>query len=336
MSGGAGKVIGRVLTVLLVVGMLFGAAFAYMHRQEIADHFAAQSFSPSPEVSELADRLELTDSGRRVFLASRPTLDASQNFNEQCAEVDHAEGSHVLGCFTDGTIHLFKVTDPRLDGIVEVTAAHELLHAIFWRLGADERAELSEGLRAAYEDLAAADPELAQRMSVYESLSDEAFANELHSVLGTEVPVLPEWLERHYAESFRNRPLIIDFFDAYHAVFADLQSRTDELQQTMTELRESIEARSAAYDTAVQELNADVAEFNRRNEAFEFSDDEAAFWAARGELQQRSEALQADLAVLQADIARYEEMRLELEQLGAVNAELNENLNSQLAPPATP
>lgn len=336
MSGGVGKMVGRVLTILLILGMLIGAGFAYLHRQEIADHFAAQSFSPSSEVSDLADRLELTDSGRRIFFASRPTLDASQNFNAQCADVDHAEGSHVLGCFTDGTIHLFKVTDPRLDGIVEVTAAHELLHAVFWRLGADERAEMSRRLVDAYDELAAADPALAQRMAVYESLSAEGFANELHSVLGTEVRALPDWLERHYAESFNDRGLIIDFFDAYHTVFEQLQARADELQATMTELRESIESRSAAYDAAVQDLNADVADFNRRNEAFEFSDNEAGFWAVRSALQQRSDALQQELASLQADIARYEEMRLELEQLGAVNAELNENLNSQLAPPATP
>jgi hypothetical protein len=336
MSGGARKVIWRVLTALLVASMLAAAGVAYLHRQEISDHFAAQNFSPSAEVSELADRLDLTDSGRRVFFASRPTLDASQNFNAQCSDVEHSEGSHVLGCFSNGTIHLFKVTDARLDGIVEVTAAHELLHAVFSRLSTEEKTDLAQRLREAYDGLAAADPALAQRMAVYEGLSDIGFANELHSVLGTEVRVLPDWLEQHYAQSFNDRALIIDFFDAYHAVFVQLQARADELQQVMAELRESIESRSAAYDAAVKQLNAEIADLNRRNSAFEFSDREEEFWAIRNELQARSAALQQDLATLQADIARYEEMRLELVQLGAVNDELNQNLNSNLAPPAAP
>lgn len=336
MAGGAGKVVGRILATLIVVGLLVGAGFAYLHRQEIADHFAAQNFKASEEVSALADRLDLTDAGRRIFFASHPTLDASQNFNAQCSEVGHSEGSHVLGCFADGVIHLFKVTDERLNGIVEVTAAHELLHAAFSRLGADERAELSERLREAYDLLAVDDPVLAERMSVYEGLSDEGFANELHSVLGTEVRSLPDWLEQHYSRWFGERGVIVDFFDAYHTVFGELQLRADALQAELSALRESIEARSAAYDAAVQQFNTEVADFNRRNEAFEFSNSEAEFWAIRNELQSRSEQLQSDLAQLQSDISRYEEMRVELEQLGAVNAELNEHLNSQLAPPAAP
>lgn len=336
MAGGTRKVVGWVLTTLILVALLAAAGFAYLHRQEISDHFAAQNFTPTQEVADLADRLDFSDSGRRIFLASHPTLDASQNFNAQCANVDHAEGSHVLGCFSDGAIHLFKVTDPRLEGIVEVTAAHELLHAAFFRIGGNERSELVERLHETYEQLSAEDPTLVERMSVYSGLSYDSFANELHSVLGTEVRHLPDWLEEHYARWLRNRGLVLDHFDSYHGVFVELQARALELQSEMSALRENIEARSAAYDAAVQQFNAEVADFNRRNEAFEFSDDEAGFWAIRAQLQQRSEELRIELDGLRADITRYEDMRVELEQLSATNAELNEHLNSQLAPPAAP
>lgn len=336
MTGGAGRVFRRILATVVIVGVLVGAGFAYLNRQTIADHFAAQNFNAGEEVSALTDRLDLTDAGRRVFLASKPTLDASQNFNEQCADVEHTEGSHVLGCFAGGSIHLYKVTDERLAGIVEVTAAHELLHAVFSRLNADERADLASLLRSAYDALASSNPVLVERMSVYEGLSDDGFANELHSVLGTEVRELPVWLEDRYVHWFQDRGAIVDFFDTFHTVFGEIQARADALQVELSALRESIEARSAAYDAAVQQFNIEVSEFNRRNEAFEFSDRESEFWAIRNSLQSRSAQLQSDLAALQADIAQYEQMRLELEQLGAVNAELNEHLNSQLAPPAMP
>ena len=35
----------------------------------------------------------------------------------------------VLGCYANREISIFNVTDQRLDGIREVTAAHEMLHA---------------------------------------------------------------------------------------------------------------------------------------------------------------------------------------------------------------
>lgn len=326
----------RILIALLALVLVVGGAFAYSHRQEISDHFAAQNFSPTAEVAALADRLALTEAGTRVFFASQPTLDASQNFNEQCRSVEHAEGSNVLGCYSGGVIHLFQVTDPRLNGIVEATAAHELLHATFARLGNSEKNDLALRLRDLYDERAAADQTLANRMSVYQALSPLAFANELHSVFGTEVRALPTWLEEHYATWFRDRSIVVDFFDAYSGVFQALSARALELQGQLTALRTDIEARRAAYDAAVQQFNAEVAEFNRRNEAYEFSGNADEFYAIRSALQERSTQLQADAEAIRADIASYERMRMELEQLGTTNDELNQHMNSELAPPVAP
>lgn len=336
MAAGARRTIGRILSTILVLAVLAAAGVAYLHRQDISDHFAAQSFQPSQEILRLTESLQLTDTGRRVFFATRPTLDASQRFNEQCADVEHSEDGHILGCYTRDSIHLFKVTDDRLSGIVEVTAAHELLHAAWARLGDGERARLTETLTQLYGELAGEDPALADRMSVYSSLSSDAFANELHSVLGTEVRELPDWLEDHYARWFRDRGIILDYFDAYHSIFEEIQARADELQEQLAALRESVEARRDAYDSAVARFNADVEEFNRRNQAYEFSGNEAEFWRLRGELEARAADLNAERDAIQADIDRYEQMRQELEALSARNNELNQHLDSNLAPPVSP
>lgn len=330
------KVVGRLVAILLVLAVLAGAGWAFLHRQDISDHFAAQSFTPSQEISGLTGRLSLTDAGERIFFATHPTLDASQRFNTQCSDVDHSEGGHILGCYTRERIHLFKVTDDRLSGIVEVTAAHELLHAAFSRLSDRERTELAASLTELYEELVATHPELEERMSVYRELSPEGFGNELHSVLGTEVRELPAWLEQHYATWFSDRGSIVDHFEAYHGVFTELQERADRLQEEMAALREDVERRSEAYDAGVERFNADVDDFNRRNEAFEFSDDEAEFWRLRNDLRERAEKLNQEHDAIQADIERYERMREEMEKLNATNEELNQHLNSNLAPPANP
>lgn len=328
------KIATRILTTLLLLVVLVGGTLAYLHRQQINDHFAAQRFEASTEIVQLTNRLQLTEAGHRIFWASQPTLDSSQNFNSQCANVDHSEDGHILGCFTGGRIHLFNVTDERLGGIVEVTAAHELLHASFARLGNSERASLVRKLNNLYKEIIPGYPELEQRMSVYSSLSKTAFANELHSVLGTEQRELPEWLEEHYKDWFEDRGVILDFFDGYHAVFNELKQRATELETTMAELRADVEQRSKAYDEAVSKFNVEWAAFIARNEAFKFSANPDEFYRLRDEFYGRRDALGEEMRNLNADIARYEEMRTELLALSELNHELEQQLDSDLAPPA--
>ncbi len=327
MAASAKKITSRVLTCLLLVALIVGGVFAYLNRQQINDHFAAQRFEPTAQIETLTTDLHLTEAGHRIFWASAPTLDASQNFNQQCANVDHSEDGHILGCYTSGRIHLFQITDERLDGIVEVTAAHELLHAAFARIGDGERSSLTRKLNALYDELAPENPELKERMSVYSGLSKTAFANELHSVLGTEQRELPEWLERHYATWFKDRGAILDHFDNYHTVFNQLKQRASELETEMASLRSDVEARSAAYDAAVEQFNSEWAAFVARNDAFEFSSDPDEFYSRR-------DALGAEMRSLNADIDRYEQMRTELLELSELNHELEQQLDSALAPPA--
>ncbi|QIK61950.1 hypothetical protein G7068_01040 [Leucobacter viscericola] len=321
------------MSIFLIVVIALIVAFA--HRQDIQDHFSASSFNPSPRTVQVMNSLQLTSTGERVFLASHPTVDGSQKFNEQCANVDHSEEGHVLGCFTGERIHLFDVTDKRVSGIVEVTAAHELLHAAYSRLSDGDRTALSEKLLNEYDVMSTNNPELVDRMSVYKNLSDSAFANELNSVLGTEVRDLPTWLNNHYATWFKDRGALVDDFDSYHSVFIGLQDRAENLQSEMSSLRADVEQRNLNYDAAVKKFNDDAAEFRARNERFEFSDNPDEFDRIRAELSERRSALQATLTDLQADIDHYNELRKQLQELGQVSTELAGKLNSDLAPVTT-
>ncbi|MFV0435097.1 MAG: hypothetical protein ACK5LO_14110 [Leucobacter sp.] len=316
--------------MLLSVGV-----FAFLHWQDIKDHFRAAAFDPSPRVVEVLDNLELSDAGERVFLASQPTIDDSQQFNAQCADVDHSEQGHVLGCFASDQIHLFDVRDERVSGIVEVTAVHELLHAVWSRLGEGEKRSLPEKLQAAYEQAAASDPTLAERMSLYEHLSDLAFANELHSVLGTEVRDLPDALEQHYARWIENRGEIVDIFDSYHALFEDLQQQADALEAELGTLRSDIEQRKAEYEEAVNTFNLDAADFTERNNRYEFSDAPEEFEAIRSDLSWRRDQLLLTYEALEDDIDHYNSLRADLIELSELSAELDQQLDSDLAPITT-
>ena len=335
MSESAGSVVKRWVgfTVFLLVVAL--VAFVMMHRQELKDRFAAIGFEVSPQVADLSESLQLTDAGLRIFTATHPTIDGSQHFNEQCAEVDHSEQGHVLGCYAGDRIHLFDVTDERVSGIVEVTAAHELLHAVWARMGEGDRTLMTAKLREVYDDLVPSHPELAERMSVYEHLSDTAFANELHSVFGTEVRELTPWLEDHYAQWFEQRSDLIDGFDTYHTVFQELQQQADHLQSEMTALRADVEARKQSYGQAVEAFNVDASAFSADVAAGTYAEDPDAQTAVAGALTERRAALDIELADLQGDIDRYNGLRHDLQQLSEVSAELDEQLNSDLAPITT-
>lgn len=325
----------RILGFLLFLALLGLLVFGVTHRQEIRDHFSALGFEANPRVQQVVDDLRLTEAGERIFLATHPTIDGSTHFNEQCAGVEHSEQGHVLGCYTGDRIHLFDVTDERIRGIVEVTAAHELLHATYGRLGDGDRNALGEKLRQEFEHLAADDPELRERMSVYEHLSDSAFANELHSVLGTEVSDLPRWLEVHYAQWFKDRGALVASFEEYHTVFVELQSQADALKNEMSTLRDDVERRKVDYDFAVEAFNDDVADFGARNKRSEFAEAPEEFERIRGELESRRLELEQTLEGLQADIDRYNALRDQLEELSEISSELDQQLNSDLAPVTT-
>ena len=336
MAGTVGKRVAQGFAAVLVLAVAAGGLLAYVHRSEISDHFTASSFEASARVEQVRGEIELTASGDRIFMASQPTIGGRDEFNKWCAGVDHAEEGHVLGCFADKRIRLFEVTDQRLTGVVETTAAHELLHAAWIRMSQDERSELSKVLIAEYDALVETDEEFKQRMSVYESLSSSAFANELHSVFGTEVAHLSPALEEHYSSWFTDRQVIVGWYDGYHGVFVQLKAEAERLSSELEALRAEIEDRSATYDIAVQQFNADAAEFKARNERYEFSGNKPLFDTLRGELLARQEGLDAVRQEIQADTDRFNAMRSQLMDLNDVSVELNDVLDSKFTEPTTP
>src|SRR5690606_16213127 len=98
----------------------------------IQDQISVWGFTPSPSVEALNQDISFTDQGRLIFYASRPTVDNAETFNQNCPQRE--ENSPILGCFDGRTISIYNVTESDLAGIQQVTAAHEMLHAVWTRL----------------------------------------------------------------------------------------------------------------------------------------------------------------------------------------------------------
>jgi len=324
-----------IVAAVLTVAIVAAGVLAYVNRQYLQDVYAASQFTPDEELQGVMDRIALSDRGERIFRASAPTLESSQQFSVQCAAVIHRESDQVVGCYTGSRIHLFHIIDERLDGMVEVTAAHELLHAVYKRMSPSEKVEINAELEAEYERLKAEDPDLEKRMQVYADLPPSGFVNELHSVLGTEVRDLSPKLEQHYAKYFMDRSKILALYDNYQAYFKELDRERTLLSDELTALGADIDQRSASYEEALASYNAAVNSLMARNERFEFSDNPAEFYALRDQLNNRRSLLEEQRRDLNAAVEAYNAKRERLLELNAVAEDLIRSIDSDFAPPAS-
>lgn len=315
----AGSLIAFVLSGLFIVA----SAWILLNRQFVLDQIAVWSYEPSSAVSTIDSKVQFTDKGRFVFFATKPSVDAQATFNKVCPRQE--AGSPILGCYTnEDRIYIYDLTNEQLSGIEEVTAAHEMLHAVWYRMSAEERENLEKDLKSAYEKVN--NNELTERMQYYERTEPGEFYNELHSILGTEVESLGEPLESYYAQFF-NRNAVLKLHDQYNGLYTSLNERAEELYAEMEALASSIQSRSTAYELAVKQYVADVDSFNARANNGSFSS-ESQFANERSQLIARSGALDNDRQAINDDIAKYNIYYNEYQNIADQIEVLNESLDS--------
>lgn len=319
----------RLLSKLLSFALcLFVAALLLLNRQYIVDQISVWQYAPSSEISSLAKRSAMSDTGTFYFYASQPRLQDATSFNEQCGRRE--QHTAILGCYNGQFIYIYNVADEKLDGIREVTAAHEMLHAAYTRLNGSEKKKINELLEAEYEKLKN-DKKFVERMAFYERTEPGERSNELHSLIGTEVMGVSAELTAHYKRYFTDRGEVVALYERYASVFADLQNRSEALSAQVTQLRDTIEAETNTYNNDVSQFNRDVEKFedDARNDRFAT---QAAIDATREALLVRASALDGRRNSIAADLARFETLRSELTQIASQSEALNRSIDSNLAP----
>jgi hypothetical protein len=320
-------VLGIVSTAVLAGVLLVLSPWDPARGQWLQDQYTVLT-QPSPdEIVAIADATGMSDTGRLIFLASTPAVEDADAFNADC----RVESEGTLGCFDGTDIYIYAVTDPRLQGTIEVTGAHEMLHAAYQRLSRDERAEVDELVAAAVAALPPDDP-VFQDMANYPA---SQFPDEWHSRLGTEFADLPAALEAHYARYFDDRGLVLALDEQSTALLDELEAQLDTLAAEVEALDAEVTARSEAYDAALAAYNADVEAFNAKADSGGFTS-QAQFDAARADLVARQQALDAERTSLNAEIDRYNALLDQLTALDADYADLYQSLDSTDPPPSGP
>lgn len=273
--------------ILMVVAA--GAWLALNNQQDIRDWWVLRSYQPPAEIAAIAERSDFSDDGQRLFFVSQPELNDREDFNSNC---QFPEKTLVLGCYSQQRIYIFSIEDDRLDGIQEVTAAHEMLHAAYDRLGSGERKQVDDWLQVAYEELD--NDRIKDTLANYEQDGHGTFSNELHSILGTEAATLPAELETYFSRYFNDRDAVVALAAGYEQVFASIQSEIASLDARIADLKQQIDdtevtltreqsevdqeskrleqlrqsGQIEAYNKAVPAFNDAVTTYNRRIETY--------------------------------------------------------------------
>ncbi len=323
MSNTSNNRLRSITTFITSAVLLCAAALLLLNRQVVLDQISVWSFEPSVQVATISDKVEFTPKAKHVFYATHPSLEDQSTFNAKCPRQEAS--SPILGCYTtDDRIFIYDITNEELAGMEEVTAVHELLHAVWYRTSEAERSELSVKLKAAYEKTDK--PELKKRMEYYQRTEPGEIDNELHAILGTEIASLSEDLEAYYAKFF-DRSAVLKLHSQYESKYTALYTRADELYKNMEDLTNSIKSRTKEYELAAEQYSKDVESFNARATGGAFAT-QAQFNSERSALMSRSGTLNTQRQAINNDIQTYNAYTLEYQQIAQQIDGLNSSLDS--------
>lgn len=316
-KGRGREVLGAVMAVTVALGV-----YALVSSNFCQDLIRAWQYDESSEISALRADLDLTNDGKRVFLASLPALELADDFNEHCNS--HRQDVSMLGCYTGGRMYIYDIKSEQLADANKVTAAHELLHAAWARMNRGEREQVTNLLA----EVKTAHPDwVTEELALYQEAER---TEELYTRVGTKMRELPEALEEHYKKYFNNRLQIVEFYENYQAPFnrlkqanADLKAQLDALSVEIETARQTYEARLAALETRIDE-------FNQCAETVGCFTSQSQFMTERNLLEQERQAVAAERNRLNeridynnALVAKYQENQLEL---GDLSNAMNSNV----------
>jgi hypothetical protein len=223
----------NLLRALIVALIIIGIRLS----QDVEDGIKLLGYQPSPAVARLATTTTMTDTARRLFYVNKPTIETKKLGLNRCSR---NEQTIVLGCYVSNQgIFLKSVTDPNLQGVMEVTAAHEMLHVAYDRMSLVEQKQIDSKLQAVLDKLQ--NPRIIKLIQMYEKNDPRSVNSELHSIFGTELRHLTPELEQYYQNYFTNRLTVVALSERYEGVFTALKDKAKNLSEELTTRKAELE-----------------------------------------------------------------------------------------------
>jgi len=300
------------LSLIFAFSLLSVTIFAWTKKQAIYDWIKLRNYVPPAEIAQLAFDTTMRDSARHIFYVNHPELNTRDEFSKNCGNT--GEQTIVLGCYVSNLgIFLFDVSDPRLEGVEQVTAAHEMLHAAYDRLGRDERARIDTLTAQTFENLN--NERIVRTIENYRNRDPSIVPNELHSILGTEVRELPRELEQHYAQYFSNRAVVVTYAEKYETVLTSRRNRAATIEVQLTSLKSEIENLESRLNETRDSLRRDRDGVDTQEEVVAYN--------------QRVNSYNADIRQLNTLIEEHNALVEEYRSVAVETQELYEALDSR-------
>jgi len=290
---------------------------------QIIDTVRAYNFHAPEKIVAIDKRLQLTDRGTDIFYASSPEINSQAAFNRNCETQERTTA--ILGCFYRDRIFLYDLQNTELDGTLEVTAAHEMLHAAYQRLTIAEHTWLDKRIVAAYE-LVKDDPTIKQLMAYYSQAEPGAEVDELHSILGTVIAQLSPDLEGYYGRYFKNRAIVVALNTKYNQVFEKIRAETEAIEARLKAAEPEIASLMSQYDADRVQLEAAINTFNARADTGQFAS-QSDFYSQRAEIIAQISALNARKDEINAKVTAYNADVAELNKISVHSNALYQSMN---------
>jgi len=316
----------RAVKIVISFVVLFGGlAIVFFNRYSIYDWERLHNYHAPLNIATLSQQTAMSSKARKIFYTTYPQIDDRTNFNSNCKVT---EQTIVLGCFTTGKIYIYDVTNAELNGVQQVTAAHEMLHAVYARLSPSEKVRVDALLESAFKSIN--DPVLNQTMKSYQKTEPGQRDNELHSILATEYSNIGTDLEDYYRQYFTNRDQVVSYSNQYKEVFQNIKNKVatydqelavqktkiKDLESTLAAEYSDLQSQKANLQSALKTLppsvyNTQVADYNNQVDQYN-----------------------TQVAMLQSYIATYNALVAQRNALAVQQQGLADSLNSSV-PTAT-
>lgn len=250
----------RSLSIALLLMLVAASPLLLVYRQWVRDELRLASYDPPQAVALLAADDHMTKQATRLFYVNRPDIVAKTDFSKYCSG---SEQTIVLGCYhgPDRGIYILRIVgDSRLDGVMQVTAAHEMLHAAYGRLSGGEKQQVDNWLVDYYRH-GLTDERVKATIEAYKKTEPDALVDEMHSVFGTEIANLPASLETYYSRYFTKRSVVAEFAADYQAEFTSREQAIKDFDAQLAQLKGRIDSNQAnivAQARQLQQLRAGV------------------------------------------------------------------------------
>jgi hypothetical protein len=316
------KQLGRIVVGCVSLSVLVGSAYGLLHAQDITDWWRLRGYQPSTRIVQLADHTTMKPEARKVFYVQRPKLDDKPSFRQHCPS---HEQSIVLGCYVSNSgVYLLDVTDQRLNGVIEVTAAHEFLHAEYDRLSKEEQARVDKMTAEFFAGLN--NQRLKDTIERYRADDPAVVPNELHSILGTEVRDLSPELEKYYGQYFSDRKQIVSFSEKYERTFVDLENQVKSYDSQLVSLKKQIETNQVSLKKQNDNIDTErrrLDELLRQNQSEQYN-------AAVPEFNSLVHGYNELVVATKSLIEKYNSLVEERNAIATAEQELIEAINSKI------